>query len=682
MTSPITTGPPSPLMRLTPFGTYVGAVVATGGALLVLGLVTRAPSQLHTLDLTFVLLAALLVAAEVRHITVHRSGGVSESISLSGAFACALLLHYDWSLVALALVLGSCVDDARRRSQWWKASFNAGQYTLSLGAAAGVLHLLGGVPTGSTEDTHPIAVALATCAVFFLMNTCLPGIAIALVQGAPVLRSLRDDLPLQWSVNGVVVAMAPLVVAAANDSLWLVGLLVVPVLAVHRGAVSALEREHMTLHDPLTGLPNQIAFQQRLVEQLEAATDGEHVAVLVLALDHMDDISNTLGPSAADELLQQVARRLRTTVPEGAVLARSSGGGFAVAVPGLRSPWEASACAEAMLAQFSDPYDVAESAFALRASVGLTVSPLHGTDPEQLVQHAEVARGVALRSRSGLEIYSTERNDFTERRLAVLRGLGPALRRREMTVHFQPQVEVATGQVSGYEALLRWHHPVLGAVSPDEFVALAEHAGMMHEVTDYVLDEALRRVAEWRRQGSTATVSVNVSASVLQDPELPRRVARRLALWGVPSTALVLELTETAVMSHPQRCQEVMRELRELHVGLSLDDYGTGYASLAYLTTMPVDELKIDKSFVLGMHANQVDRVAVRSTLDLARSLGLRVVAEGVENEECAALLATWGCPTAQGWHFGRPVPAQDVVLDLTACEAARETPTVATSPI
>ena len=657
--------------RRTPVGVFVTVVALAGTAVLVAGLVTRVPTHVRTIDLDFVLLTALLVAAEVRHITVHRHRGIDETISLSSAFACALLLHYDWSLVVLALALGGLVDDVRRRSAWWKVAFNAGQYTLSLVTAAGVLSLLGGAPNGDLGESLPIAVSLATCAVFFVVNTSLPGVAIALVEGAPVVRSLRDDLPMQWSVNGVVVAMAPLVVAVANDSLWLVALLVVPVLAVHRGAVSALEREHMTLHDPLTGLPNQVAFRARLVEQLEAAADGEHTAVLVLDLDHMDDISNTLGHSAAEELLEQVARRLRTTVPEGAVLARSAGGGFAVAVPGLRSPWEASACAEAMLAQFGDPYDVAESAFALRASVGLTVSPLHGTDPEQLVQHAEVARGVALRSRSGLEIYSAERNDFTERRLAVLRGLGPALRRREMTVHFQPQVQVATNQVSGYEALLRWHHPVLGPVPPDEIVALAEHAGMMHEVTDYVLDEALRRVAEWRRQGSTATVSVNVSASVLQDPELPMRVARRLALWGVPSTALVLELTETAVMSHPQRCQEVMRELRALHVGLSLDDYGTGYASLAYLTTMPVDELKIDKSFVLGMQANQVDRVAVRSTLELARSLGLRVVAEGVETEECAELLASWGCPTAQGWHFGRPVPAQDVVLDLTVPRTA-----------
>jgi diguanylate cyclase (GGDEF)-like protein len=643
--------------RPTGFGAYVVAVLVLGNLLLAHGIALRLPASRETVDGTFILLAVLMVAAELRPLCVQRRGGARDSISLSGAFACALLLHYDWSLVAATLAIGSLLDDRRAGSARWKAAFNVGQYTLCLVPAAAVLALADEPPVGSSDAPLPLLLALLSCAVFFLVNTALPGVAIALQEGSPVLRSLLDDLPLQWSVNGVVVAMAPLVVAVANDSLWLVGLLVVPVLAVHRGAVSALEREHMTLHDPLTGLPNSVAFSQRLVEQLEAVTEGEHVAVLVLALDHMDDVSNTLGPSAAEELLEQVARRLRTTVPEGAVLARSSSGGFAVAIPGLRSPWEASACAEAMLAQFSDPYDVAESAFALRASVGLTVSPLHGTDPEQLVQHAEVARGVALRSRSSLEIYSAERNDFTERRLAVLRGLGPALRRREMTVHFQPQVQVATGQVTGYEALLRWDHPVLGPVAPDEFVALAEHAGMMHEVTDYVLDEALRRVAEWRRQGSTATVSVNVSASVLQDPELPLRVARRLALWGVPSTALVVELTETAVMSHPQRCQEVMRELRALHVGLSLDDYGTGYASLAYLTTMPVDELKIDKSFVLGMGANRVDRVAVRSTLELARSLGLRVVAEGVETEECAELLATWGCPTAQGWHFGAARP-------------------------
>ena len=659
------------LLRHPPrgFGSYVLSVALLGNLLLAYGVAVRVPVHRDTVDGTFVLLASLMVAAELRPLSVQRRGGAKDSISLSGAFACALLLQYDWSLVAATLAVGSLLDDRRIGLVWWKSAFNVGQYALCLLPAASVLTLADDLGLERPDASPPLVLVLLACAVFFLVNTALPGVAIALQEGLPLLRSLRDDLPLQWSVNGVVVAMAPLVVAVAEDSLWLVGLLVVPALAIHRGAVSALEREHMTLHDPLTGLPNQIAFQQRLVEQLEAAADGEHVAVLVLGLDHMDDVSNTLGPSAAEELLEQVARRLRTTVPEGAVLARSAGG-FAVAVPGLRSPWEASACAEAMLAQFSDPYDVVESAFALRASVGLTVSPLHGTDPEQLVQHAEVARGVAQRSRSGLEIYSTERNDFTERRLAVLRGLGPALRRREMTVHFQPQVQVATGQVIGYEALLRWEHPTLGRVAPDEFVALAEHAGMMHEVTDYVLDEALRRVAEWRRQGSTATVSVNVSASVLQDPELPVRVARRLALWGVPSTALVLELTETAVMSHPARCQEVMRELRALHVGLSLDDYGTGYASLAYLTTMPVDELKIDKSFVLGMAANRVDRVAVRSTLELARSLGLRVVAEGVEDAECAELLATWGCPTAQGWHYGRPVPAHDVVLDLTGPDA------------
>ncbi len=375
---------------------------------------------------------------------------------------------------------------------------------------------------------------------------------------------------------------------------------------------------------------------------------------MVLSLDHFSDVNHTLGHAAGDDLLRQVADRLRTAVPAGAALARLDAGTFLIAVGGLTSPWEASTCAQALLAQFGDPYAFADSAFALRASVGLTVSPLHGTDPEHLVQHGEVARDVARRTRSGLEIYSAERNDFTERRLAVLRGLGPALRRREMTVHFQPQVDLVSRRVTGYEALLRWEHPTLGTIPPDEFVALAEHAGMMKQVTDYVLDEALRRAAEWRARGCTATVSVNVSASVLQDRDLPSDIARRLAVWGVPSSGLVIELTETAVMSDPDRCRRVMADLRELQVGLSLDDYGTGYASLAYLTTLPVDELKIDKSFVLGMLTGRADLVVVRSTVALARELGLRVVAEGVETAEAADALAAWGCGDRPGLPLRR----------------------------
>ena len=672
----MTTPGPAPAHRArlqpTRFGVHV-AVVLVAGVVLLAAAAGRLPSVWGTVDPTFLLLAALLVAAELRPVTLPRSGGEQESISLSGAFACALLLHYDWSLVVLVHALGSVLDDGRDQVSWWKAGFNVGQYSVALAAAAQVMSSLGHVPLGDPDVAPPFALALLACAVFFLLNTALPGIAMSLQERTPVLRSLRDDLPLQWHVNGVVIAMAPLVVAVANDSLWLVALLVVPVVAVHRGARSALERDHLTLHDPLTGLPNQVAFRERLVAQLEeAAHTDRHVAVLVLAPDHIGDVSNTLGPSAADDLLQQVARRLETSVPEGAVLARVQAGGFVVAVPGLETPWDANACAESLLQQFSAPYAFAESAFALRASIGLTVAPLHGTDPEQLVQHAEVARDLAQRSRTGIEVYSADRNGFTDRRLAVLRGLGPALRRREMTVHFQPQADVATGAVLGYEALLRWEHPVLGTVAPDEFVALAEHAGMMTEITEFVLDESLRAVADWRRQGSTATVSVNVSASVLQDVGLPGRIARRLALWGVPSHALVVELTETAVMSHPQRCQEVMRELRSLQVGLSLDDYGTGYASLAYLTTLPVDELKIDKRFVLGMVTNQVDRVVVRSTLELASQLGLRVVAEGVEDEDSAALLAEYGCRVGQGWHYGRPVPAHELVLDLPGTDARR----------
>ncbi len=643
---------------------YAVLVTLTGLGVLLLAL-SRASEDLRRPDLALGVLACLLVAAELRAVRVVTRRGSTDAVNLSGAFACALLLLYGWPLAVAVQAVAALADDVRGRVAWWKAAFNVGQYSLALAGAGAVLWLLAPAGTVTHLSTDVLPAAVAACTVFFLLNTVLPGAGLALHEGAPLARSLINDLPLQASVNGVVVAMAPLVVALMNDSLWLVALLVVPVLAVHRGALSAIERDHLSLHDSLTGLPNQVAFRDALVDQVEQAAEaGRHVGVLALTLDHFSDVNRTLGHAAGDALLEQVARRLSDAVPDDAVVSRfGTGGSFVVAVPDLGSPWDASAWAERLLQQFSDPYSFAESAFALRASIGLTVAPLHGTDPDHLVQHAEVARDVARRDRSGLEVYSAERNSFTERRLAVLKGLGPALRRREMSVHFQPQVDLATGRVSGFEALLRWDHAELGTVPPDEFVALAEHSGMMREVTDYVLDEALRRAAEWRALGSTATVSVNVSASVLQDKDLPKRIARRLALWGVPSSALVIELTETAVMSDPDHAIRVMRELRALHVGLSLDDYGTGYASLAYLTSLPVDEVKIDKSFVSRMASSRTDQVVVRSTLDLARELGLRVVAEGVESPEVAALLAESGCHLGQGFHFGQPVAPQHLEL-------------------
>jgi diguanylate cyclase (GGDEF)-like protein len=649
--------------RPSAFSVFVGVVILAGTAVLATALVLRLPAALGSLDARFALLALLLVAAELRPINVHRDGS-RDAVSLSAAFAVALLLGYDWSLVLVVQAVASAADDARHRTAWWTSAFNISQYTLALAGAGLLVDVVGGSELAAGVSTAQLPLVLGVCLVFFLLNTLLPGIAYALQADEPVLRSLREDLPFQASVNGVVVLMGPLVVAAADDSLWLVGLLLVPTYAVYRGALAALDRAHLSTHDTLTGLPNQSTFLLRLGDMLDEP-DG-HVGLLVLNLDHFSDVNHTLGRDAAEDLLRQVAARLTAAAPSDAAVARSDDGGFLVAVPALESPFQASSCAELLLRQFSDPYSLAESAFALRASIGLTISPLHGTSAPQLVQHAQVAGELARRSRSGLEVYSAERDEFTARRLTVLRGLGPGLRRHEMAVHFQPQVDLTTLQVTGYEALLRWDHPDLGRIPPDEFVALAEHAGMMQEITDFVLDESLRQLAGWREQGVQVTVSVNVSASVLQDEALPAKVARGLAVWGVPSSALVIELTETAVMSDPERCQRVMAELRRLHVGLSLDDYGTGWASLSYLTTLPVDEIKIDKSFVLAMSDSSTDRAVVRSTLDLARELGLRVVAEGVETGELAALLQEYGCRTAQGYHYGRPVPPRELVLDLT----------------
>jgi hypothetical protein len=366
-----------------------------------------------------------------------------------------------------------------------------------------------------------------------------------------------------------------------------------------------------------------------------------------------------------------VADRLRTTVPATASLARFEAGGFLVAVPGLRSPREANACAEALQQQFSAPYALERSEFTLRASVGVTIAPLHGTDPDRLVQLAEVARDVARRSHTGLEVFSPERNEFTDRRLALLGSLGPAVRRREMRVHFQPQVDLLTGTVSGYEALLRWEHPTLGTVPPDEFVALAEHAGLMHLITEYVLDEALCRLAAWREQECTARVSVNVSASVLQDRDLPRASP---AAW--PSGAC-----RAAPRARADRDRRHVRP-RALPPGDGGAARPAGRAvagrlrhrlRLAHLAHDPADRRAQDRQGVRQGDGRQPDRSRGRAVDpaagEAARGCASSPRASRARSSPCCS------CPTAarpaQGYHFGRAMPPEDVVLDLVAVEGA-----------
>jgi EAL domain-containing protein (putative c-di-GMP-specific phosphodiesterase class I) len=305
------------------------------------------------------------------------------------------------------------------------------------------------------------------------------------------------------------------------------------------------------------------------------------------------------------------------------------------------------------------------------ASIGVALYPQHGDEAELLVQRADVAMYAAKRVRHSYEVYSAEHDSFSPERLALLGELRRGIGAGELVMHYQPKADLATGAVCGVEALVRWQHPVRGLVPPDQFIPLAESAGLMPALTSSVLDQALRQCRTWRDAGLGLTVAVNLSVRSLHDLGFPDEVARLLATWAVPASALELEITETAIMAEPARAMNVLTALSHMGISLAIDDFGTGYSSLAYLKRLPVDTIKIDRSFVKDMTEDEEDGVIVRSTIDLGRNLGLQVVAEGVESEATWQRLRTEGCHLAQGYYLGRPLPADE----LTAWLTARRTP-------
>jgi diguanylate cyclase (GGDEF)-like protein len=421
----------------------------------------------------------------------------------------------------------------------------------------------------------------------------------------------------------------------------------------------------LALEDPLTGLPNRELFADR-VDQAIRTADRElrPVALLLLDLDRFKDVNDTLGHHHGDQLLCEVGERLRGALREADTVARLGGDEFAVLAPGATAEG-AAWVADKLRAALQQPLSVDGVALDLDASIGIALYPDHGDDAAQLLQHADVAMYVAKQAHVGFMVYDPAVDRHSPRRLALLGGLRRALDRGELVLHYQPKADLRTGQVLGVEALVRWQHPDHGLLGAGEFIPLAERTGLIHPLTRWVLDAALGQAAAWQRAGHRLSVAVNVSTRCLLDPAFSDQVRDQLAAWQVPPHLLVLELTESAVMADPARALEVLGRLHALGVGLSVDDFGTGYSSMAYLKELPVDELKIDRSFVGQMATSQSDAVIVRSTIDLGHNLGLRVVAEGVETQHAWEQLTALGCDTAQGYYLGRPVPAEELEAQL-----------------
>lgn len=417
---------------------------------------------------------------------------------------------------------------------------------------------------------------------------------------------------------------------------------------------------HQASHDALTDLPNRIELRNRLQEAiLSAEHEGTSLALLLLDLDRFKEINDTFGHHYGDRLLQQIGPRLRSVLRTSDAVARLGGDEFAVLLPGAEIG-AATALAQQLFNVMNEPFALEEHRLQVGASIGIVASPVHGNDAETLLRRADVAMYVAKSTHQGLAVYDSGQDHHSAERLALVGELRHAIDEDQLVLQYQPKVDL-NGRLVGVEALVRWQHPNRGMVPPDTFIGLAEHTGLIKSLTRWVLDAALRQCRYWLDVGQRIPVAVNVSTQDLQDETFPDVVARLLAMRQVPADCLRVEITEGAIMSEPARAMEVLTALRELGVGLSVDDFGTGYSSLAYLKRLPVDELKIDRSFIRDLATDDDDAAIVRSTIGLGHELGLRVIAEGVEDETTWRLLERFGCDLVQGYLVSRPLLARDL---------------------
>ncbi len=419
------------------------------------------------------------------------------------------------------------------------------------------------------------------------------------------------------------------------------------------------ELEHQALHDGLTELPNRLLLQDRLRQAiLTAQRKRAPLALLITDLDRFKEINDTLGHHYGDLVLQQVAERMRGALRESDTIARLGGDEFAVLLPGILNEEDAIGAARKLVSALEQPIMLDEQSFQIGASVGIALYPDHGEDGATLMRHADVAMYVAKRSSAGFALYDAKEDQHSLSRLSLAGELRHAIEFKQLVLFYQPKIDLKTGMVTAVEAVVRWDHPQRGLLLPDEFIPLAEHTGLIRPLTFFVLDEALHQIHLWQKADIELRMAINLSARHLQDEQLAGKIAASMQQWGVAADKLEFEITESAIMANPLRAMDTLVQLDIMGVGLSIDDFGTGYSSLVYLKQLPVDEIKIDKSFVIDMLDNNEDMVIVRSTVDLAHNMGRRVVAEGVETLEVLNTLIEMGCDMAQGYYISRPLTA------------------------
>ncbi|HET8761099.1 MAG TPA: EAL domain-containing protein, partial [Nitrospiria bacterium] len=414
----------------------------------------------------------------------------------------------------------------------------------------------------------------------------------------------------------------------------------------------------LAFHDSLTGLPNRAMLHDQLAKAIEFSERRRTTfAFLIMDLNDFKDINNTLGHHHGDLMIKEIGPRLQGVLRQSDTIARLGGDEFGLLLPDTDLDG-ALGVAKKIHRALEAPFKIEGLSILVEASIGVAVFPTHGATASAVIQHADVAMYAAKHTRTGTAVYAADRNHDSPRRLALMAELRYAIERDELTLYYQPKINLQTRRVIGVEALVRWNHPNRGLIPPDEFITLAERSGLIRPLTLRVLDMALLQARAWAQAGFQLRVAVNLSARNLQDAQLPEQILELLGRTGTSPDRLELEITESTIMADPNRSLAVLTRLHDMGIALAIDDFGTGYSSLSYLKRLPISAVKIDKSFVQNLPSNDNDAVIVRSTIELAHNLDLQVVAEGVETAYIWDRLVALGCDAAQGFYMSQPMPA------------------------
>ncbi len=595
-------------------------------------------------------IAAIGAAIVVRPVLASTTGSTAAVVTEMAYPLCDLLLA--------ALVVGVLALRGWRLDRMW-AMLGGGFIVLAVADCMYALQVAGGAsaPTNATNLVYDLGVLLLALAAWQPLTAprtdTVPATAVLGIPAAFTLSALGlliydhfsrlDPLALTLALLTVLAAFARTALAFRD-----------------LGALAETRRQALT--DDLTSMPNRRHFLRRVRDAIIASRASEtSVALLLLDLDHFKELNDTLGHDAGDQLLCQVGARLRTVLRSTDTAARLGGDEFGVLLSDPCGTAGAELVADKILQAIAEPFPIKGLNLRATASIGVALFPEHARDDEQLMQHADVAMYEAKTAQSGRACYARERDKHSLERLTLAGELSHALESGEIEAHFQPKADAGSHKIVGAEALVRWRHPTRGLIPPVEFVTVAEQAGLGRALTRRMLELALTQVKAWREAGLDLHVAVNTTVADLQDTRFPDEVAAMLGDHGLPPEALVLEVTENMVLADPVRVGDVLARLGELGLGLSLDDFGTGYSSLTHLKALPVGEVKIDRSFVARMTSDPVDAAIVQATIQLAHSIGIRVVAEGIEDETTWSSLAASHCELVQGYALSRPLPAAEL---------------------